>query len=133
MSYNDWYRLVDHPEDADNDHWCVELLKGDYKGVIYLYGTVGFAKEVNADGTLTLKFDYDVIRVPDHLNDKEYDEEETSNIVTLLGNILSEIINEDLVQKGEEKDIDGSTGNDNTGGVVTRRTFYPKSDPLSKG
>ncbi len=133
MEYSDWYKLVDHPDSNNNDHWCIELLKGDYAGVVYQYGTIGFAKTANDDGTLTLKFDYDVIHVPDHLSDKEYSDEDTSDIITLLGNILSEIINDDINHKGEEKDIDGSIGNDNTDGIIARRTFYPKSDPLSKG
>ena len=44
-----------------DDFTCIKLLEGKYKGIIYKYGKVGFAKEEKPDGTLPMKFDYDII------------------------------------------------------------------------
>ena len=48
----------------DDDFTCIKLLEGKYKGIIYKYGKVGFAKEEKPDGTLPMKFDYDIIFNP---------------------------------------------------------------------
>ena len=127
---DEYYELVEHPDSDDQDHWCIKLMKGEYAGIVYQYGTVGFAESPNDDGTLSLKFDYDVVHTPENLLDKEYSEEETADIINLLGNILVEIIDKDLETKREESN--GSTGDDNFKGTVTRRAFYPKGDPLLK-
>ena len=44
-----------------DDFTSIKLLEGKFKGIIYKYGKVGFAQKENADGTLPMKFDYDVI------------------------------------------------------------------------
>ena len=44
-----------------DDFTCIKLLQGKYKGIIYKYGKVGFAKEEKPDGTLPMKFDYEII------------------------------------------------------------------------
>ena len=51
-----------------DDFSCVKLLEGKYKGIIYKYGKVGFAKDENPDGTLPMKFDYDIIFNPHETN-----------------------------------------------------------------
>ena len=67
-----------------DDFSCIKLLEGKYKGVIYKYGKVGFAKEENPDGTLPMKFDYDIIFNP---HETSIDKQE---FIDYIGDILIE-------------------------------------------
>ena len=67
-----------------DDFTCIKLLEGKYKGIIYKYGKVGFAKEEKPDGTLPMKFDYDIIFNPHETNiDKQ-------EFIDYIGDILIE-------------------------------------------
>ena len=68
-----------------DDFTCIKLLEGKYKGIIYKYGKVGFAKEEKPDGTLPMKFDYDIIFNPHE--DSSIDKQE---IIDYIGDILIE-------------------------------------------
>ena len=48
----------------NDDFTCIKLLQGKYKGIIYKYGKVGFAKEEDDKGNLPMKFDYDIVFNP---------------------------------------------------------------------
>ena len=65
MAQNKKYAFVQREGD---DFSCVKLLEGKYKGIIYKYGKVGFAKDENPDGTLPMKFDYDIFFYPHETN-----------------------------------------------------------------
>ena len=67
-----------------DDFTCIKLLEGKYKGIIYKYGKVGFAKEEKPDGTLPMKFDYDIIFNP---HEKDIDKQE---FIDYIGDILIE-------------------------------------------
>ena len=67
-----------------DDFTCIKLLEGKYKGIIYKYGKVGFAKEEKPDGTLPMKFDYDIIFNP---HEKNIDKQE---FIDYIGDILIE-------------------------------------------
>ena len=76
-----------------DDFSCIKLLEGKYKGIIYKYGKVGFAKEENPDGTLPMKFDYDIIFNPHETNIDKQD------FIDYIGDILIEIM-ENQVNNG---------------------------------
>ena len=66
------------------DFTCIKILEGKFKGIIYKYGKVGFAKDENPDGTLPMKFDYDIIFNPHETNiDKQ-------EFIDYIGDILIE-------------------------------------------
>ena len=67
-----------------DDFTCIKLLEGKYKGIIYKYGKVGFAKEERPDGTLPMKFDYDIIFNPHETNIDKQD------FIDYIGDILIE-------------------------------------------
>ena len=67
-----------------DDFTCIKLLQGKYKGIIYKYGKVGFAKEERPDGTLPMKFDYDIIFNPHETNIDKQD------FIDYIGDILIE-------------------------------------------
>ena len=67
-----------------DDFSCIKLTEGKYRGVIYHYGKLGFAKDENPDGTLPMKFDYDIIFNPHETNiDKQ-------EFIDYIGDILIE-------------------------------------------
>ena len=76
-------------KDGD-DFTCIKLLEGKYKGIIYKYGKVGFAKEEKPDGTLPMKFDYDIIFNP---HETDIDKQE---FIDYIGDILIEQLERQL-------------------------------------
>ena len=66
-----------------DDFTCIKLLQGKYKGIIYKYGKVGFAKEEKPDGTLPMKFDYDII-----FNPHEESSIDKQEFIDYIGDIL---------------------------------------------
>ena len=77
-----------------DDFTCIKLLEGKYKGIIYKYGKVGFAKEEKPDGTLPMKFDYDII-----FNPHEESSIDKQEFIDYIGDILIEQL-EEQVKKG---------------------------------
>ena len=79
------------------DFSCIKLTEGKFKGVIYHYGKVGFAKDENPDGTLPMKFDFTVKMNPTDevldIDNKEF--------VDYIGDILIEIM-EKQIEHGTE-------------------------------
>ena len=73
-----------------DDFTCIKLLEGKYKGIIYKYGKVGFAKEEKPDGTLPMKFDYDIIFNP---HETDIDKQE---FIDYIGDILIEQLERQL-------------------------------------
>jgi hypothetical protein len=68
-----------------DDFTCIKLLEGKYKGIIYKYGKVGFAKEEKPDGSLPMKFDYDII-----FNPHEESSIDKQEFIDYIGDILIE-------------------------------------------
>ena len=77
-----------------DDFTCIKLLQGKYKGIIYKYGKVGFAKEEKPDGTLPMKFDYEII-----FNPHEESSIDKQEFIDYIGDILIEQL-EEQVKKG---------------------------------
>ena len=72
------------------DFTCIKILDGKFKGIIYKYGKVGFAKDENPDGTLPMKFDYDIIFNPHETNiDKQ-------EFIDYIGDILIEVLEKQI-------------------------------------
>ena len=63
----------------------IKLLDEKYKDVIFKYGKVAFAKEENPDGTLPMKFDYDII-----FNPHEETSIDKQEFIDYIGDILIE-------------------------------------------
>ena len=77
-----------------DDFSCIKLLQPPYKGVIFKYGKVGFSENENADGTRSMKFDYDILFNPHEtdLDNKEF--------IDYIGDILVEQL-EKQIQGGK--------------------------------
>ena len=77
-----------------NDKWASFVItKGKYTGIIYQYGRVSVAEKENEDGNLPLSFDYNVL---DYNNLKEEDIHSSVEFKNTLGDILVEILDEQL-------------------------------------
>ena len=84
---NNKYAFVQREGD---DFTCIKLLQGKYKGIIYKYGKVGFAKEEKSDGTLPMKFDYDILQNPNQIDiDK-------NEFIDYIGDILLEVLEKQI-------------------------------------
>ena len=83
------YVFVEAPS---KDFTAIKLTEGKWKDVILKYGKVAFAKDENKDGTLPMKFDYDILKFPKSLKGIKYDEKFTNYIGDILVEILEEKI-----------------------------------------
>ena len=84
------YRFVSR----EGDKWASVLIdSGKYNGIIYQYGKVSVPEEENEDGNMPLAFKYNVI---DYNGYTEETLKETEEFVTVLGDILVVILDEQL-------------------------------------
>lgn len=84
----------------NKDFTAVKLTKGKWKNIILKYGKVAFAKDENADGTLPMKFDYDLLQIPKNLKDLKIE----NDFIDYIGDILVEIL-EQQIKDGKIKDV----------------------------
>ena len=125
--YSEWYKFVDNPNNPDDPEWCVELLKGDWKGVLYKYGQFNFYGE-----TKKLNFGYDVLYVPDNVLKIEYPDEYETKFNDLLGEILVDIVS-NYTERNLKEDINAKFGNTYIKDSDIRRVIYKESNPFLKG
>ena len=97
---NGLYTFIDSPE---GDQMYIQIIKGEFNGVVYKYGKVGFKpdepEEGDETGRLTLVFDYDIISVPESLKDVDLGPDNHTYFENTLGDILVELLERDLEQK----------------------------------
>jgi len=73
-----------------DDFTCIKLIDDKYLNVVYKYGKVAFAKDEGPNGTLPMKFDYDIIKNPNEVdtNNQEF--------IDYIGDILIELLEKQL-------------------------------------
>jgi hypothetical protein len=76
-------------KDSD-DFTCIKLVEDKYLNVVYKYGKVAFAKDEKSDGTLPMKFDYDIIKNPNEVDTN------TQEFINYIGDILIELLEKQL-------------------------------------
>ena len=84
MSIRDQYVFITTEKDTTTQY--IGIRQGKFEGVVYRYNKIS-TKE-NTDGTLTLKFEYDIMD-SNLIPRKEFDDD---NFFTLLGDILVDVI-----------------------------------------
>ena len=90
------YKLIDHPNGFHDEHWCVEIEEGTFKGVVYQYDTINF-KETDENGDDAV-LNFNTITV-DNPNEEDLTDDEFSGII---GDILVKIIAERMDESEEE-------------------------------
>lgn len=93
------YQLVEHQNSFHDKHWSIEIMDGDYAGLVYQYDTVSVREQ--DDGQVVLDFNVINLESP---QDIDLSEEKVSGI---MGDILVELIEQYL----ETQDVEnGNTG-----------------------
>lgn len=81
------YRVVENPHEQDA---AIELIEGEFKGLVYQYGKVGFE-----EGKPNINFQRTIRRLPD--SGEELDNLlNNSELNNLMGDILVEIMQEQM-------------------------------------
>ena len=76
------------------DDWASIMIKdGEYEGIIYQYGKVSVAESEDENGNMPLSFKYNII---DHSGHNKEDLESSDDFRNTLGDILVEILDEQL-------------------------------------
>ena len=86
---NDSYTFVENA--TSEEEWHVKVKEGEYAGVIYKYGKIQVHE---IDDEASLKFQFKVVDLPEHLNEDELNSD--TEFMTLLGDILTHIIEDSL-------------------------------------
>ena len=77
-----------------DDDWASVMIKdGKYEGIIYQYGKVSVAESEDENGNMPLSFKYKII---DHNGHNQEDLESSVEFKNTLGDILVEILDEQL-------------------------------------
>ena len=101
--FNTLYRIVENPFEKDAG---VEIIDGEYKGLVYQYGKLQFV-----EGEPQINFERTIRRLPENVEPSEDAINEllnNSNLQELMGDILQEILKEQL-SKEQINDEQGST------------------------
>lgn len=101
MSIRDQYVFITTEKDIATQY--IGIRKGRFEGVVYRYNEIS-TKE-NANGTLTLKFEYDIVD-NNMIPKKEFDNDEFFN---LLGDILVDVIDRGGNTIGDTNDRENSS------------------------
>tara|TARA_E500000178_G_scaffold353677_1_gene420219 strand:+ start:651 stop:944 length:294 start_codon:yes stop_codon:yes gene_type:complete len=87
------YQVVENPHEKDAG---IELLKGEWKGLVYQYGKVEFE-----EGTPNINFQRTIRRLPESGGDiKELKQNQKLN--NLMGDILIELMEEQIKREKED-------------------------------
>lgn len=90
------YTFVEH---KGEEAWFIKIKEGDYKDVIYKYGTI---EVLEVDDHAKLKFQFKVEKYPDELGMTEEDFNQDTTFMNMLGDILTHIL-EDAMETGKYK------------------------------
>ena len=96
------------PDPDDKERLCVRIEKGSFAGIDVAFGRFQMADKDNDDGTSKVRFEYDMIKIPPDLKDKEFSDEEGDAFESLLGQIYIHVLNKELEKQKEESE-DGAT------------------------
>ena len=102
--FNTVYRVVENPFEKDAG---IEIISGEYKGLVYQYGDVQFV-----EGEPQLNFQRTIRRLPEDVAETEENIQELLNnkeLDQLMGEILLELIDEQIEKdKDEQKYFKGT-------------------------
>jgi hypothetical protein len=95
----DCYEMIPHRDDPEN-RWMIRIIKGPYEGLLYCYGKFGIKEEAEED-QLRCKYEYEILEVPENLQQQEMDETDKEKFETYIGMIVCQILQD--YWKNEEK------------------------------
>ena len=77
------YEYIKIPE--VEDQFAFRISEGKFKDVVYKYNKFGVNPDPNPDDTLTYKFEYDILEIPEEIVNKKYTDEELKNLLANQG------------------------------------------------
>ena len=101
-----YHKIIPDPE--NQDRCCAFIEHGPFAGITVAYGRFQMADKDNDDGTSKVRFEYDMIKIPPDLKDKEFSDEMGDAFESLLGQIYIHVLNIELEKQKEESE-DGTT------------------------
>jgi hypothetical protein len=81
------YEMIHHPN--DDKAWAIDIRKGEFKGIVYAYGRVQIIEDEQKQNA-TMKFEVDILNIPDYIKDKPFTEEHEEKFHELAHKILCE-------------------------------------------
>jgi len=96
------------PDPDEKERLCVRIERGPFAGIDVAFGRFQMADKDNDDGTSKVRFEYDMIKIPPDLKDKEFSDEKGDTFESLLGQIYIHVLNKELEKQKEESE-DGTT------------------------
>jgi len=96
------------PDPDEKERLCVRIERGPFAGIDVAFGRFQIADKDNDDGTSKVRFEYDMIKIPPDLKDKEFSDEMGDEFESLLGQIYIHVLNKELEKQKEEIE-DGKT------------------------
>jgi len=88
------YHTVDNEKSFHDDMWCIEILEGEYEGVIYQYDVINISDDDMENGKLNFSF----ITV-ENLNNLDLT---TDKFKVIIGDILTELIEGYFVERDKQ-------------------------------
>ena len=67
QSMKKWYEIVPNPQNDNDEQQAFRITEGKFQDVIYKYNKFGVNDKPNDDGTLTYKFEYDILEIPEEI------------------------------------------------------------------
>tara|TARA_B110000858_G_scaffold167369_1_gene195238 strand:+ start:359 stop:679 length:321 start_codon:yes stop_codon:yes gene_type:complete len=93
-------------EKKDSELYSLKVVQGPYNNVIYTYGSVTIEEDVEND-LARLKFNYHIEEAPAPYSKKEL--EESTEFRNYIGDILTEILEDQEAQIGNARHTDDNT------------------------
>jgi hypothetical protein len=81
------YEMIEHP--SDSKAWAIDIRRGEFKGIVYAYGRVQIIEDDDKQNA-TMKFELQILNVPDYVKDKPFNEETQDRFHELAHRILCE-------------------------------------------
>ena len=86
------YEYDDSVINEENTTVPIRIIEGEYKGLVYQYGTIKFLEE---EDNVRCNFTYNIIDNPNDI-------EETQDMINQLGEILVDVLNDEIQETEED-------------------------------
>ena len=127
ININEYYDYIPLPETPDKG--AVRIKSGPFAGMVYTYGDYKFSKVDEDTGTPSVQFSFNVLDIPEEMVGVEYPDEMKESFSQLLGNILSDIVMDDI-ENSTRVNYDNTNREGDIDESFERRVFYENSTPV---
>ena len=101
-----WYKMVKNPQNEEDEQFAFCIIEGKFTDVIYKYNRFGLIEPEKDAEELKYRFEYDILEIPEEIRGKKYTDTEGIEFEKLIGDILIEVIQENIDLNTQENDED---------------------------